>query len=66
MPYVISTAISRIEYDAMTHRLDVWFTSGGGAYSHYGVPEGVYRAFLAAASKGSYYADHVKPYCGSR
>jgi hypothetical protein len=66
MPYVSSSAISRIEYDTTTHRLDVWFTSGGGAYSHYGVPETVYRAFLAASSKGSYYADHVKPHYGSR
>ncbi|WP_408904337.1 KTSC domain-containing protein [Pararoseomonas sp. SCSIO 73927] len=57
---------SRIEYDAATRRLDVWFTSGGGAYSHDGVPEAIYRAFLAAALKGSYYGDHVKPHYGSR
>ena len=66
MPYVNSSAIRRIEYEALTHRLNVWFTSGGGAYSHYGLPEPVYRAFLAASSKGTYYADHVKPYYGSR
>ncbi|MBP0495594.1 KTSC domain-containing protein [Roseomonas indoligenes] len=66
MPYVSSSAISRIEYDAATRRLDVWFTSGGDAYSHYRVPEAVYRAFLAAAPKGSYYADHVKPHYGAR
>ncbi|PZR12976.1 MAG: KTSC domain-containing protein [Azospirillum brasilense] len=66
MPYVSSSAISWIEYDPAARRLDVWFTSSGSAYSHYGVPEAVYRAFLAAPSKGSYYADYVKPHYGSR
>ena len=60
MPYVNSTAIYRIEYDAPTRRLDIWFRGSGGPYSYYGVPENVYEAFLASSSKGTFYADHIR------
>jgi hypothetical protein len=32
----------------------------GGVYQYSGVPESVYRAFLSAYSKGSYFHDHIK------
>jgi hypothetical protein len=32
----------------------------GGVYQYSGVPESVYRAFLNAHSKGSYFHDHIK------
>ena len=60
MPYVNSTAIHRIEYDRETRRMEVWFQAGGRPYSFCGVPEGVYRAFLASSSKGVFYADNIR------
>ena len=60
MPTVNSTAIHRIEYDRKTQRLNIWFRASGGPYTYYGVPESVYEAFLAAHSKGAFYADRIK------
>lgn len=57
MPFVNSSAMSRIEWDNGT--LSIWF-SGSGRYDYYGVPESVYNAFLAAPSKGGFYNDHIK------
>jgi len=58
VPYVVSTAVSRIEFASGT--MAVWFVESGGPYTYYGVPEQVYRAFLAAASKGRFFNDHIK------
>jgi hypothetical protein len=57
---VSSSAITRIEYDPKTLVLSIWFTSGGGPYYYYGVPEDVYRRFLAASSKGQFFAEHIR------
>ncbi len=57
MPFVNSSAISRIEWDNGT--LSIWFHESG-RYDYYGVPESVYNAFLAARSKGQFYNDHIK------
>lgn len=60
MPFVNSSAISRIEHDAATGYLDIWFTGSGGPYRYYGVPRSVYEAFLAAWSKGTFFNMHIK------
>lgn len=57
MPYVSSTAMSRIEWEGGV--LSIWFT-GSGRYDYPGVPESVYLAFLVAPSKGQFYNDHIK------
>jgi hypothetical protein len=57
MPYVSSSAMSRIEWDNGT--LSIWFTDSG-RYDFYGVPESVYQAFLASRSKGRFYNDNIK------
>lgn len=59
MPYVSSSAISRIEYDDNTRRLFITFQHGE-TYTYYGVPRHVYDAFLRAASKGRFYNDYIK------
>ncbi|MBE7619272.1 KTSC domain-containing protein [Gluconacetobacter entanii] len=59
MPAVFSSAISRIEYDAGTHVLSIWFRSAK-RYDYYGVPISVYTAFLNAPSKGRYYDSYIK------
>ena len=58
MPYVASSAVSRIEFAAGT--MQIWFVPSGGPYSYYGVPEQVYQAFLVAPSKGRFFNDHIK------
>lgn len=60
MPFVSSSAIRRIEYDAATADLLIWFTTGSRAYTYYGVPETVYSAFLSASSKGGYFDRYIK------
>lgn len=60
MPFVSSSAIRRIEYDADTANLHIWFTSGPRAYTYYGVPHAVYASFLAASSKGTFFDRYVK------
>lgn len=60
MPYVNSSAILRIEYDAGLRQLHIWFRESGGPYTYYGVPPNVYEAFLRAPSKGQFYNDHIR------
>ena len=57
MPFVNSSAISRIEWSSGT--LSIWFNDSG-RYDYPNVPERVYRAFLAARSKGLFYNDYIK------
>lgn len=57
MPYVNSSAISRIEWKDGT--LSIWFHESG-RYDYFGVPEHVYQAFLAAPSKGEFFNDHIR------
>lgn len=57
MPYVNSSAISRIEWSNGT--LSIWFRTSG-RYDYHGVPEDVYIRFLNAHSKGGFYNDYIK------
>ncbi|NDK36938.1 KTSC domain-containing protein [Rhodovulum sulfidophilum] len=57
MPYVRSSAISRIEWSNGT--LSIWFHESG-RYDYHGVPEHVYEAFLAARSKGTFFNARIR------
>ena len=57
MPYVQSSAMSRVEWSGGT--LTIWFAQGK-PYNYYGVPESVYLALLQAPSKGEYFNDHIR------
>lgn len=57
---VISSNIAAVGYDAQSSVLFVRFHSGARVYSYRGVPASVYRAFLAAPSKGRFLAQFVK------
>lgn len=59
MPVVSSSAIRQIEFDELTHRLYVTFTSGS-IYTYYGVPRNVYERFMRAPSKGTFFNDYIK------
>jgi hypothetical protein len=59
MPLVQSSAVSRIDYTPDTGILDIWYKDAG-LYSYLDVPETVYRALLAAPSKGRFINAHIK------
>lgn len=61
MPFVRSSAISRIEWENGT--LSIWFHESG-RYDYPRVPERIYRAFLVAGSKGQFFNDHIKDQYG--
>lgn len=52
--------IRSIAYDAATQTLTVVMAKDGRAYRHLRVPEKVYRDFMAAKSKGTFYLLHIK------
>lgn len=56
---VRSSNIRSVGYDPAARTLEVQFHSGG-IYQYSGVPEAVYQGFMRAASKGSYFHDHIK------
>lgn len=56
---VRSSNIQSVGYDPEPRLLEVQFHSGG-VYQYSGVPEAVYQSFMQAASKGSYFNEHIK------
>lgn len=54
---VSSSDISSIGYESNT--LYITFNRGG-TYSYSGVPQSVYQGLMSAASKGSYFHEHVR------
>jgi len=63
MPTVNSSAIREIEFDELTNRLQITFTSGK-TYTYYAVPRSVYEALLRAPSKGAFYNEYIKDQYG--
>jgi hypothetical protein len=56
---VRSSNIRSVGYEPGTRLLDVEFHSGG-IYQYSSVPESVYQGLMSAASKGTYFHDHIK------
>jgi KTSC domain len=54
-----SSAIEAVQYDAARQRLDIELTNRR-VYRYFDVPLEVYRAFMAADSKGRYYNDEIR------
>ena len=59
MPAVESSMMTWIEFRAGQRELDIVF-SNGKTYTYLGVSPDVYRAFLAADSKGGFFLDSIK------
>ena len=59
MPAVESSAIQAIDYRPATRTLLVVFIDGGG-YAYSGVEASTYAEFLAAESKGRFFAERVR------
>ena len=56
---VSSTNIRSVGYDLASRTLEVEFHSGG-LYQYSDVPETIYQGFMRAASKGSYFHEHIR------
>lgn len=56
---VRSSNIRSVGYDPASRTLEMEFHSGG-VYQYSGVSGTVFQAFMRAASKGSYFHDHIK------
>ena len=56
---VRSSNIRSVGYDPTLRTLEVEFHSSG-LYQYSGVPETIYQGLMRAASKGSYFHDHIK------
>jgi hypothetical protein len=56
---VDSAAISSVGYDREHATLEIEFIDGD-VYQYFLVPASVHRQFLAAASLGNYFANHVR------
>ena len=60
MPAVKSSAIDRIDYLPGSRQMHVTFAGRAEPHVFHNVPQGVYREFLHAKSKGQHYAKHIK------
>lgn len=56
---VVSSNIAAVGFDEDTGTLQVEFSSGT-VYEYQGVPKDVYDGLMAAESKGSYFAKHIR------
>ncbi|SDZ67590.1 KTSC domain-containing protein [Variovorax sp. YR266] len=56
---VNSSAMSAVGYDPERRHMRITF-SQGHTYDFCGVPQHIFDGLIRAASKGSYYNDHVK------
>lgn len=57
---VESTSIEAVKYNLTTGTLSVRFLHSGDEYDYMGVSEGIYQAFMASTSKGSFLNREIK------
>jgi hypothetical protein len=56
---VASSNIASVGYEPTSQTLEVEF-AGGAVYQYYNVPQSIYEEFVAAASKGRFFASQIK------
>lgn len=59
MPYLNSSAIRQVEYNANTRVMQIWFKQGG-PYNFCGVPQTIYDGLISAGRAGTYYDNYVR------
>ena len=57
---VESTLVEQVGYDPATQTLTVKLVTDGSVYEYFGVPQEVYDQFMAAESKGNFFAKNIK------
>lgn len=60
MPHVSSSAVTWVDHDPATGKLEIRY-AGGDRYTYSGVPAEVYRALLDAPSIGAFVNEAIKP-----
>lgn len=55
-----STSIRKMDYDATTRTLSVWFVASGKRYDYENVPAETYSAFRQAFSKGRFFNAFIR------
>ncbi|MET0182076.1 MAG: KTSC domain-containing protein [Caulobacterales bacterium] len=60
MTALVSSVLTRAEYDDRAHMLALWFKETGHRYDYLRVPPNVYEALMSASSHGSYFARHIR------
>lgn len=55
-----SSWLDKAGYDPETQTLTIRMKYSSDVYDYQGVPEEVYQEFLAAESKGAYFATHIQ------
>ena len=60
MPYVQSSALAALVYDAARHELRATFRDSGRTYAYQDVPQEVYDALLFADSMGAFFNTHIR------
>ena len=60
MPFVDSTAISRVEYDPADKELLVTFRPSRETYTYFHVPPETYEDLLNAPSLGTFFNEHIR------
>ena len=59
---VSSSNIRSVGYDAENQILEIEFKKQDTVYQYLGVPAAVHKALLHSASKGKYFATHIKDF----
>jgi len=60
MPYVQSSALEQVSYDAAAHTLCATFRETGRTYIYEEVPQEIYDSLLFADSIGAYFNCHIR------
>ncbi len=60
MPYLQSTALESVVYDATAHRLRATFRTSGKTYVYEDVPQEIYDSLLFADSIGAFFNTHIR------
>jgi hypothetical protein len=60
MPFVQSSALAAIAYDASRHELRATFRDSGRTYAYEDVPQELYDGLLFADSMGAYFNAHIR------
>lgn len=60
MPYVASSNLDFVEYDARKQELKITFQSSARVYHYLNVPLSVYNGLLRAKSKGKFFHHVIK------
>lgn len=66
MPFIQSSALKSVRYDATARTLTATFRVSGRTYVYEDVPQEVYDALIFSDSMGTYFNTHIRDHFRSR